>query len=70
MLAAGGVLVVAGALITGRAVLRHTPPAVAAASAATQVRTAARPERDVAPESGSGFRGRPTRPGGRWQELT
>jgi MFS family permease len=37
VLAGGGLLVIAGAMVSGRAVLRHTPPALAAASAATRV---------------------------------
>jgi MFS family permease len=37
VLASGGLLVVAGALVSGRAVLRHAPPALAAASARHQV---------------------------------
>ncbi len=41
VLAGGGVLVMAGTLLSGRAVLRHAPPAVAAASAAAPGRTAA-----------------------------
>ena len=58
----------AGSFISGRAVLRHAPPAVAAVSAATQARTAAR--------GGGGRagalrpRGRPARPGGGRQAMT
>ncbi|HEX2464238.1 MAG TPA: hypothetical protein VHR17_06390, partial [Thermoanaerobaculia bacterium] len=49
VLAAGGVLVVAGALIFGRAVLRDVPVAVAAVSAAPRARSAPHDEKDAAP---------------------
>jgi MFS family permease len=49
VLAAGGVLVVAGALLFGRAVLRDVPVAVAAVSAAPRARSAPHDEKDAAP---------------------
>jgi MFS family permease len=50
VMAAGGLLVIAGSLVSGRGVLRQTPPALAAASAATQSdRSAASPGNEAAP---------------------
>jgi MFS family permease len=50
VMAAGGLLVIAGSLVSGRGVLRQTPPALAAASAATRSdRSAATPANEAAP---------------------